>query len=203
MSLLEKARGETIPTGSRSGLFAKAAAAQAHRAASPTAPDGRSAPEVAAMLAVPPFGFSLADIAALEVELLDLPDSPDYFLAVFERVSEAVPLKALALFLPELDGLTAAASLGFPAVSTDYVPESLALRSGEPGSLLPSESAAVLSSLLGVPSALPLRGAAMPGPEGEILGQWVFADDNLDWADVATVAALGRLLAAPGRRGAQ
>ena len=155
------------------------------------------------MLAVPPFGFSLADIAALEVELLDLPDSPDYFLAVFERVSEAVPLKALALFLPELDGLTAAASLGFPAVSTDYVPESLALRSGEPGSLLPSESAAVLSSLLGVPSALPLRGAAIPGPEGEILGQWVFADDNLDWADVATVAALGRLLAAPGRRGAQ
>ena len=203
MSLLEKALGETPSTGGRSGLFAKAAAAQAQLVAQRPGPDELLKPVNASPIVVPRFEFSIDEIAALETELLDLPDSADYFLAVFERVSEALPLKAIALFLPELDGLAAAASLGFPAASTDYVPESLAMRSGRPGSLLPPEDAALLSSLLGVPSALPLHGAAMTGGAGEILGQWIFADDDLDRADETTITALGRLLAAPGRRGVQ
>ncbi|MGO8694238.1 MAG: hypothetical protein ACLQMF_11290 [Rectinemataceae bacterium] len=205
MSLLEKALSGTNPTRDRSGLFAKASAVQAHVSTPP--PSGAVRSQEAedpgeSVYVIPHFAFTIAEIAALEEELLDLRDTPDYFLSVFARISEAVPLGALALFLPREEGLTAAASLGFPAISGEYIPESVARRSVTPGSLLPRESTAVLSSLLGVSSALRLRGATILGPHEEILGQWVFVDGALESADGETVSALGRLLAAPGMRGA-
>jgi hypothetical protein len=202
MSLLEKALSGTKPTGGQSGLFAKASAAQAHVQPRTTLKPAESRSPGGAVYITPRFDFTIAEIAALETELLELRDTPDYFLAVFARISEALPLEAVALFLPQNEGLAAAASLGFPATSTEYVPESVARRSGPPGSLLPHESAAVLSSLLGVSAALRLRGATILDPQDEILGQWVFVDAALESAEVETIAALGRLLTAPGRRGA-
>jgi len=203
MSLLEKALRGTKATQGQGGLFAKASVAKAQAASlSPSAPvlpaDEGIAEEPPF---VPPrFPLSVSELGALESELLSLRDSPDYLLSVFARITEAVPIEALALFLPQGEGFGLAASLGFPAATMEYVPLSIARGSGRPGDGLPGEAAAVISSLLGVSPTLRLRGATMLGPEGGVVGQWVFADGVLEYADRETIEAVGQLLAAPGKR---
>ncbi|HTX72039.1 MAG TPA: hypothetical protein VMC79_04370 [Rectinemataceae bacterium] len=206
MSLLEKALRGAKPAEVQGGLFAKAVAAKAVRHEAESLPGGdepafiRPTPEEESVFVPPEFPLSASDLAAVESEILEFKASGDYLLAVFARIAETLPLEALALFLPRGEGLALAASLGFPAAMTDYIPESVARRSGSPGSPLSEESKAAISSLLGVSPTLMLRGATMYGPADAVLGQWVFADGVLEYADQERIEAVGRLLRAPGRR---
>ncbi len=149
--------------------------------------------------APPDFPLSLGDLASLRDELLALRVSTDYVLACYARIAEVIPFQALGLFLAEGERLLLAASFGFPASSDDFLPLSLATAVGIEGGELEAEARALISPLLGISPAWPVRSVSLLAEAG-VIGMWVYSEESLQTASPERLAALAALLAAPATR---
>jgi hypothetical protein len=210
MGLLDKALQGNIPPQTPSqaeggGFLAKARAALTPREPGPNPVP----PELALESPEPPEveepRLSVAELAGLESELLGLPPKIDFLLAAFSRLSEALPFKALALFLPCREGLALAASHGFAFQGLSPLPLSTADSIVEPGSPFDDAGRDCISRALGLESScLPsLRGAKLvSSADSSLLGLWAYAYPDSSPGLAEEAVAIGEILAGCSNRGA-
>jgi hypothetical protein len=195
MSLLEKAtRGTTGNVShTHTSLFTKALAAR------PPQPEGDEAADSqapaggrkAAAPAMPAFDSSA--FPSLRRSLAKLRPEADSILEAWALVSRALPLAAIALFLPKDDFLFLVASNGFPSGSDEGIPVSLARPPRDGSSLLTKEEGALIAPVLGLHHSMGLRSATLLSAVG-LEGLWVYHDPALEGSSASTRTELGSIL---------
>jgi hypothetical protein len=173
------------------GLLAKAGKEGSEKkAASSLLARAREAREVASRDS--DFASGPEELQALTAELKRLPDSIDSVIVAWVRITSAVPLPRLCLFLRRGSGLMPAATRGFsPRAGT--VPQPKAGEIGEAGSPMTGAFGDAVSELLGFAHRESLRTVPLER-SGELLGLWVYPDLRAGASDPSIRSRLAGLL---------